>query len=191
MRERQREETRRRLYLAALEVFRRDGVQACRIEEISQRAGVSRAAFYFHFPTKEAVLLQLMRESEAPLEKALAELPKDAGFLVVLETVSRTMAAFWKNEPLLLADTLSVALRCTAAITDIESSQVRVLLAERFRAAAARGELTREASPEGLSDTLLSVYTTALLSWTRTQQMPLEQALATMTRLFHRGVRTD
>ena len=56
-RDRQREETRRRIYLAALDVFRRTGVAPAHIDDIAGAAGVSRASFYFHFPTKEHVLV--------------------------------------------------------------------------------------------------------------------------------------
>jgi AcrR family transcriptional regulator len=191
VREKQREETRKRLYLAALEVFRRDGVQACRIDDISQKAEVSRATFYFHFPTKEAVLLQLLRESDVPLELALNALPSDVSFAALLDQTSGILADFWEREAELLPDALTVALRNTAALTDGESSQVRVLLAERFRVAAARGELTREASPEGLADAMFSVFVTAMLSWSRTRRTSLREALQVMSRLFHRGVRAE
>ncbi len=189
MRERQREETRRRLYQAALEIFRRDGVASCRIDDISQKAEVSRAAFYFHFPTKEAVLLQLLAESEAPLEKALQALPREATLEQVLAELSRAFAEFWKNEAELLPDVISVALRHTAILTDDQASVSRVLLHERFRAAAERGDLTKDATPEGLADTCMSVFMTAMLAWARHRTMPLEQALDVMAKLFLRGTR--
>src|SRR5205085_7825923 len=56
----QREETRHKLYEAALEVFRRDGVAAARIDDITRAVGTSRGTFYFHFPTKEHVLVERM-----------------------------------------------------------------------------------------------------------------------------------
>ena len=77
VRDRQREETRRRLYVAALQVFRRDGVGNCRIDDIAKIAEVSRAAFYFHFPTKDDVLIELLRESEKPISEAIAALKND------------------------------------------------------------------------------------------------------------------
>ena len=51
--------TRRRIYQAALEEFRRVGFDAASISRITRRAGVSRPSFYFHFPTKQHVLLEL------------------------------------------------------------------------------------------------------------------------------------
>jgi len=52
-------ETRRRIYEAALEEFRRVGFDAASIARIAVRAGVSRPSFYFHFPTRQHVLLEL------------------------------------------------------------------------------------------------------------------------------------
>src|SRR3982751_753317 len=86
VRDKQREETRRRIYLAALEIFRRDGVAQCRIEDIANKSEVSRGAFYFHFPTKDDVLIELLRESQKPMAAALLELPNGAPLEDVLNT---------------------------------------------------------------------------------------------------------
>ena len=58
-RERRRDLTRERLFEAAIEEFRREGFDHASISRIAKRAGVSRASFYFHFPTKDHVLLEL------------------------------------------------------------------------------------------------------------------------------------
>jgi AcrR family transcriptional regulator len=52
LREEQRQLTRSRLKEASLEVFSRVGYNAATVDEIAERADVSRATFYFHFPTK-------------------------------------------------------------------------------------------------------------------------------------------
>jgi AcrR family transcriptional regulator len=66
--------TRRRLYEAALEEFRRVGFAAASISRITHRAGVSRPSFYFHFPTKEHVLLELQWELEHEVVERMAPL---------------------------------------------------------------------------------------------------------------------
>ena len=45
--------TREQLFEAALEEFRRVGVEAASIGQIAARAGTSRASFYFHYPSKK------------------------------------------------------------------------------------------------------------------------------------------
>lgn len=58
-RDRKGDRTRERLFQAALAEFRENGFEAASVGAIAQRAGTSRASFYFHYPSKEAVLLDL------------------------------------------------------------------------------------------------------------------------------------
>ncbi|MCV7278939.1 TetR/AcrR family transcriptional regulator [Mycolicibacterium flavescens] len=63
----QREHTRARLLDAAIVEFRRSGSQMADINAIVKAAGVARSTFYFHFPTREHVLLELIRRDEVQL----------------------------------------------------------------------------------------------------------------------------
>jgi AcrR family transcriptional regulator len=75
-RDAQRQETRKRVYAAAVAEFRRVGMAAADVSVIVKEAGVARGTFYFHFPTKEHILAELERHEEArlaaQLEKFLA-----------------------------------------------------------------------------------------------------------------------
>ena len=92
-RDAQRQETRKRVYAAAVAEFRRVGMAAADVSVIVKEAGVARGTFYFHFPTKEHILAELERHEEArlaaQLEKFLARPHDLAGALT--ETV-RLMA---------------------------------------------------------------------------------------------------
>ncbi|ODQ86306.1 TetR/AcrR family transcriptional regulator [Mycolicibacterium holsaticum] len=70
-RETQRENTRARLLDAAIVEFQRAGAQSADINAIVKAAGVARSTFYFHFPTKEHVLLELIRRDETQLANEL------------------------------------------------------------------------------------------------------------------------
>ena len=70
-RDAQREHTRARLLDAAIVEFQRSGSQAADINAIVKAAGVARSTFYFHFPTKEHVLLELIRRDEVQLANEL------------------------------------------------------------------------------------------------------------------------
>ena len=82
-REAQRQQTRQRVYAAALAEFKRTGMAATDVGDIAAAAGVARGTFYFHFPTKEHVLAELERHEEArlvaQLSKFLAELEAKSG----------------------------------------------------------------------------------------------------------------
>src|SRR5438309_11439369 len=72
-RTRQRLETRDRIFEAALAEFRRAGVAASEIEDIVRAAKVARGTFYLHFPTKDHVLMELLRRQQRELAAALRE----------------------------------------------------------------------------------------------------------------------
>jgi TetR/AcrR family transcriptional repressor of uid operon len=70
-RDAQRQETRKRVYAAAVAEFRRVGMAAADVSVIVKEAGVARGTFYFHFPTKEHILAELERHEEARLAAQL------------------------------------------------------------------------------------------------------------------------
>jgi len=54
------DDTRARILDAALKLFSRVGYDAAGVAEICEAAGVSKGAFYHHFPSKHAVFMQLL-----------------------------------------------------------------------------------------------------------------------------------
>ncbi len=191
-RELQRQETRRRLYQCALDVFRRDGVANCRIEDIAKAAGVSRGAFYFHFPTKEDVLLERMRETEAQICAAIDALADDATLECVLAVLIGKLADIWERDPGLLPAVASTALYYTAStMSDQEASRLRSVLCARFRRAAERRELSARLPGDLVGDLYLGHMLVGLLGWYGKQELPLGTVLSGMTELFFAGARAE
>jgi AcrR family transcriptional regulator len=54
------EETRNHILEAATQLFSKTGYDATGVADICQTAGVSKGAFYHHFPTKQAVFMELL-----------------------------------------------------------------------------------------------------------------------------------
>jgi TetR/AcrR family transcriptional repressor of uid operon len=71
-REAQRLQTRQRVLGAALAEFQRSGMAAAEVSAIISAAGVAHGTFFFHFPTKEHVLLELETREEVRLAAELA-----------------------------------------------------------------------------------------------------------------------
>ncbi|MFT4978452.1 MAG: AcrR family transcriptional regulator [Myxococcota bacterium] len=190
-RELQRQETRRRLYESALTVFRRDGYHDCSIEEIARVAGVSRGTFYFHFPTKDAVLEDLFVEAEAEFVEAVITLPETATIEEVLDASATAMARRWSPEPKLWQAVGLVALQSTAQkLAQNQTLGIRQALGQRFQLAAGRGEVSLLVDPQVLSDFYLANAFAVAVSWsTDPSIMPLEQVLRGAAFLFLHGVK--
>lgn len=65
------EETRARLLQAAQKKFSENGYEAASVDEICAEAGVSKGAFYHHFPSKQAVFLALFEDWLATVDAGL------------------------------------------------------------------------------------------------------------------------
>lgn len=57
----QRKQTRQKLIDGALQMFSTSGYDHATVDDISQAAGYSKGAYYFHFSTKDDILLELLR----------------------------------------------------------------------------------------------------------------------------------
>ena len=76
-RERKKEETKERIFKAAVKLFRDQGFETTTIDDITERADVAKGTFFNYFPRKEAVLGYLlearMTEAVDNAEATLAE----------------------------------------------------------------------------------------------------------------------
>jgi len=191
-RDRQREETRRKVYEAALEVFRRDGVEGARIDDITQLAGVSRGTFYFHFPSKDDVLADLMRSSQLQVVAQLVDVDPDSEITEVLQQVATTIADHWRDDPQLLAEIGMVALRQTAQnLPDLgEVHPVRGALIPWLQRAAERGEIGALMPPDLLAEFFLVNIFGAALAWVGNPVVPLDELLHNVVLFFLKATRS-
>lgn len=67
------EETRQGILQAALDSFSRQGYDAASVAEICALAGVSKGAFYYHFPTKQGLFLALIEDWLKNLDRRLQQ----------------------------------------------------------------------------------------------------------------------
>jgi TetR/AcrR family transcriptional repressor of uid operon len=72
-REARRLQTRQRILGAAIAEFKRSGMVGADVAAIVAAAGVAHGTFFFHFPSKEHVLLELERREEARIAGQLAQ----------------------------------------------------------------------------------------------------------------------
>jgi AcrR family transcriptional regulator len=155
-RERKRELTRARLYEAALHEFRRSGFDRSSVSHIARRAGVSRASFYFHFPTKEHVLFDLLWGIQQEIAKRIAagdSLRSALHALVdaMIEAESSVESAELHRDMLMIYVRRPEGL----SLQDLPSP-VQEELARQFAAGAAKGQLRAGLDPERATDLCLT-----------------------------------
>src|SRR5262245_29183203 len=65
-------DTRQRIQDVALELFAEQGYEKTSLREIAERLEVTKAALYYHFKTKEDILISLFQDLARPLDELLA-----------------------------------------------------------------------------------------------------------------------
>ena len=89
-RETRRLQTRERLLGAAIAEFKRAGMAGADVNAIVAAAGVAHGTFFFHFPSKEHVLLELERREEARMAREFARfVDNTSGHVAALTEVAR------------------------------------------------------------------------------------------------------
>ena len=168
LRARKRAETRERLFEMALREFREVGVGASQIDRIARAAGVARGTFYFHFATKDDVLIELARRISARVARRVAVLDESNPSL--RELLTRVNEAILDEhsrvgEADLLGEMLSLYVRRPYDVQD-PSQNIPSLsdeLASHLRNAFDRGEVKSDLPPEQvalvLMTSLFGVYT--------------------------------
>ena len=67
------EDTRRRIYEAALELFREKGFEQTTMRDIAAKAGVALGAAYYYFSAKEAIVLAFYQEMQESSQESILE----------------------------------------------------------------------------------------------------------------------
>lgn len=160
-RQRQRAETRERLFQAAIDEFKRAGVAGARIERIASVVGVVRGTFYFHFPTKDHVLEELQLRSQERIMEKLEELkPEIDGIPELMTAIVRGLESAGElvSDADLLRDTLALYVR--HPISDSAAGDEPRPIAEQatavLAAARERGELREDVRPEAAAALILA-----------------------------------
>jgi len=67
------EQTRRQIFLSALDLFREKGFDATTMQDVATRAEVAKGAAYYYFPSKEAIIQAYYEVVQAEQERICAE----------------------------------------------------------------------------------------------------------------------
>jgi AcrR family transcriptional regulator len=204
-REESRQQTRDRLLAAAAELFIERGVNGTSVEQIAERAGYTRGAFYGNFEDKNALVAELLQHrTRRELEEVRALTQGAASFADALDQLRVWNRDRARHLPEWLA------LRMELVLHALRNEELRPLLAEREllarnahagglkEAFAARGAaspadpaflalivhaledgllIQRLLAPEGIpGDVVVDAFDLLLRSWTALAQQPADES---------------
>ena len=132
LRERKKEQTRRRIAEVALRLFDERGYDAVTVNEVAEAAGVAKVTLFAYFPTKECLVLDGMRDDTAGIVAArrAGQSPLDA-----LREHYRAMAA--RGAEGVDVERLLARVRVVSATPALMAGVYQAHLGQRYELAAA------------------------------------------------------
>lgn len=159
------------LYAAAVTLFRRQGFDQTRVEEITQAAGVAKGTFFNYFPTKEDVLLYIGERHMTRLGAAMSngtgkQISQERSAVAALKAVLRALADSLEEDKDLVRLAVDKAMKIThlapAAGGRFSLQGLVVLL---IRRAQWTGEVHPAVDPELVAQMLEGLYYQQLVIW--------------------------
>ena len=149
-REAKRLQTRERLLGAAVAEFKRAGMADADVGAIVAAAGVAHGTFFFHFPTKEHVMIELEHREEARIAKGFATFAKTHDDLpsVLSESVRLVLGLERRLGVVLFKDFLALHFSPTRPPAEEGDDHPLIVgLAEKIENARQRGDTAADVTP--------------------------------------------
>lgn len=183
-----REDTRARLIAAARTVISSSGLQAARMEDIAAEAGVSRAAVYYHFNSKQdlaaALVDDIFRGLTATVRTALAEGP--------VEHVLRAAVEFFGGQVtlarLLIADMPTPV--DPEHLMARHRDELLALLSERLRTDMRAGRV-RPCDPQVAATAIVALMRVAPICLITGAAVDLDHLMAELSDFVQRALAPD
>lgn len=172
-RARSKEQRRETIYLAAVTLFRRQGFDETRVEQITQAAGVAKGTFFNYFPTKEDVLLYIGERHMMRLGAALnngtgKELGRERSAIAGLKALLAALAASLTEDRDLVRLAVDKAMKITHLAPDTGGRfGLQGLASLLVRRAQFSGEIHRLVDPDLVAQMLEGLYYQQLVLWCR------------------------
>jgi AcrR family transcriptional regulator len=186
-RERQRTETRDRLFRAALALFAERGFLETTVEDITESADVGKGTFFNYFPTKEHILAEFGGQRTAAVQRALEKAKSTKGSVleVIGELASDAAGQSNLNAGLLRA-IFSAHASCAPVRAELHkrTQLSRRLLAEMFRLGQERGEIRSDISATDLARIMQTTFMGLTMGWALNPELSLRKNASELWQLL-------
>ena len=167
-RERRSEETRERLFRAALDLFAEKGFAETTVEDITEAADVGKGTFFNYFPSKDHILLAFGEMQLAKLEAAVAE-ARHSG--ETMPQFLRSLGVRMTQEPIRHPGIIRTLLQAYLSTTPVRESmldlqkRVHALHTEIVRIGQERGEIRTDLPAAEIAQVFRQTVFGTLLMW--------------------------
>jgi AcrR family transcriptional regulator len=171
-RERNKRARKESLYSVAIDLFRRQGFDETRVEEITQAAGVAKGTFFNYFPTKEDILLYITERHMSRLGATLnngtgARLSREQSTIEAIKFLMHTLADSLEEDRDLVGLAVDKAMKIAhlAPATHKGRFSFQGLIAILVARGQRSGEIQPEIDPELVAQMLEGLYYQQLVLW--------------------------
>jgi AcrR family transcriptional regulator len=197
LREEKKQEQRTAILATALELFRTQGFEATRVQDVTERLRISEGTFFNYFPSKAAVLdaaaADLLHRATALLHRDVAD--HDRPVLARLEELVAEFAANFAGDR---GFAVQLALHTRLGLGREREQQNHRWLSELMEEGQRRGEIRGDIQPRQLAELFMAVVLVTVSNWllypgdespaeADVEEGPLDQALLQAWIVFRDG----
>jgi AcrR family transcriptional regulator len=190
-RERKKEETRHRIFHAAVGLFREKGFEQTTVDDITEKADVAKGTFFNYFPRKETVLAYLSEERLLAIEENAGALLAEARpvrqkLLDLYSTAATSYAEDRELSRYVLVELMAHAFSPANEVMTRWHDQIVRLIVQGQEA----GDLRRDVDPMRCEELLQGMYFATLYQWVCCvpEPFPLLEELRQRMNLVMEGI---
>ncbi|MFC4145461.1 TetR/AcrR family transcriptional regulator [Micromonospora mangrovi] len=167
-RSRRREDTRQRLFVAAVELIAEQGFSATTVDDIAARAGVAKGTVYYNFESKTVLFEELLRHGigllTADFRAAVDGLPPREALAALVRAELEYIRRYRAFAQLLLSEMWRTNREWQQTLRLLRGEAIEVI-AETVRAGVASGDLPADLDVPTASSALFGVGLVVAVDW--------------------------
>ena len=193
-RSRRREDTRQRLFVAAVELIAERGFSATTVDDIAARAGVAKGTVYYNFESKTVLFEELLRHGigllTADFRAAVDGLPPREALAALVRAELEYIRRYRAFAQLLLSEMWRTNREWQQTLRLLRGEAIEVI-AESVRAGVASGDLPADLDVGTASSALFGVGLVVAVDWLVFQpDRPIEDVQEALLGIVRRVAQT-